>query len=236
VTARAARPFYSGETVNLIVPTAQHVDESTWADWFNSQHTSQHTSHAILANTVEDQRAFFLGMRQSGRFALLITTADDPTPIGVVSLSGIDFRQGTAAIAIVMDTETDLTPSPFASLEAMAIMTRHAFDVMGLRRVEAGQVYPALRRWTRLLELVGYRAEGFKRASFARGREISDVVVLAALYEDYARLVESRGGTLWPGASGMAKLMRALPKKSFAEQLDDATRALTVHYSAQDGE
>ena len=230
---RLPRPFYSGENINLVVPTIEHVEQSSWADWFNSQQTSQFTSHAILANTTEDQRAFFLGMRSSGRFALLITTAEDPSPIGVVSLSGIDFRQGTAAIAIVMDTQTELTVSPFASLEAMAIMTRHAFEVMGLRRVEAGQAYPALLRWTRLLELVGYRAEGFKRGSFARGRDVSDVVVLACVYENYARLVEARGGSLWPGTSEVAKLMLKLPKQSFAERLDAKTRALESEYFDQ---
>jgi RimJ/RimL family protein N-acetyltransferase len=233
---RIARPFYPGENVNLVVPTVEHVEQSSWADWFNSQQTSQFTSHAILANTIEDQRAFFLGMRSTGRFALLITTISDPTPIGVVSLSGIDFRQGTAAIAIVMDTQTELTVSPFASLEAMAMMTRHAFEVMGLRRVEAGQAYPALLRWTRLLELVGYRAEGFKRESFARGRDTSDVVVHASVYENYSRLIETRGGSLWPGTSEIAKLMLELPKESFAERLDKKTRALEAEYFDRDRE
>jgi RimJ/RimL family protein N-acetyltransferase len=233
---RTQRPFYAGENINLVVPTLDHVANSSWSDWFNSQQTSRHTSHAILANTVEDQQAFFTSMKTTGRFALLITPADDPTPIGVVSLSGVDFRQGTAAVAIVMDTESQLAVSPFASLEAMALITRHAFDVMGLRRVEAGQAYPALLRWTRLLELLGYRAEGFKRESFARGREVSDVVVLGCLYETYRRLADERDGAFWPGSSKVSKLMLELPRPSFAELLDTTTRGLEAKYFGQDGQ
>ncbi len=227
------RAFYTGENIRLVVPTIEHVENSSWASWFNSQRTSQYTSHAIVTNTVEDQRAFYLGMRSTGRFALLITALENAEPVGVVSLSAIDYRQGTAAIAIVMDTETDQKLPALASLEAMARMTIHAFDVMGLKRIEAGQVFPDLKRWARLLELLGYRAEGFKRQAFARGQQRSDVVALSCLYASYRELSEGHGGTLWPGSARMLELIRNLPRVSLAERLDRAQRDVLEAYLAE---
>jgi RimJ/RimL family protein N-acetyltransferase len=225
-----ARPFYRGEHVDLVVPSLRHVEETTWSDWLNSQRTNRFTSHAILANTLEDQRDFYQSLKTGSRFALLITKSGDEQPIGIVSLSGIDFRQGSAAIAIVMDTETDAVVSPFASLEAMAMMTQHGFDVVGLRRIEAGQAYPELRRWNRLLELLGYRAEGFRRQAFVRGHEVSDVVVLACLYKHFCALILERQGNLWPGTAEVRQLMKELPKKAFAELLNEQFRALERDY------
>jgi RimJ/RimL family protein N-acetyltransferase len=228
--SKATRPFYRGEHVDLIVPALRHVEETSWPDWMNSQRTNRYTSHAILANTLEDQRAFYDSLRSGSRFALLITRAGDEQPIGVVSLSGLDFRQGSAAIAIVMDTETDIPTSPLASLESMAIMTQHGFDVMGLNRIDAGQAFPELVRWNRLLEILGYRAEGFKKQAFVRGHDTSDVVILACLYDNYRQLKVTRNGRLWPGTSEAQRLIRALPKKAFAELLHENIRALELDY------
>jgi RimJ/RimL family protein N-acetyltransferase len=224
------RAFYSGETIDLVVPTIEHVESSSWADWFNSQQTNRYTNHAIFPNTVEYQRDFFLSLRDSGRLALMVTSKGNDEPIGTVSLSGIDFRKRLATIAIVMDTESEVPKSTFASLEAMAALTQHTFDVLGLERVQAGQVYPALAKWNQLLEILGYRSEGFRRAAFSRGHDVSDEVTLACLYPHYRRIVESRGGSLWPGSTEALALIRALPRKPFAELLDESYRSIEAEY------
>ncbi len=223
------RPFYRGENIDLIVPTPAYAANSTWPDWFNSQTTSRYLVHGVFGNSREDQQAFLAGMKSSNRFALLITPPGQPEPIGVVSLSGIDFRQGSAAIAIVMDMESEFRTSPLASLEAMTLMTQHAFEVMGLQRVEAGQVYPALQRWARMLELLGFRAEGIKRQSFRRGHQRSDVVILGCLYEDYLK-IRDRRTAFWPGNDEMRRLIAALPNRSYAEVVEDGLRAMASEY------
>jgi RimJ/RimL family protein N-acetyltransferase len=224
------RPFYSGETIDLIVPTIEHAESSGWADWFNSQKTNQYTNHAIFPNTIDAQREFFRTLQQTNRLALLIASKTSDTPIGTVSLSGIDFRRRIATIAIIMDLETTVPKSTLASLEAMAALTQHAFDVLGLERVQAGQVYPGLAKWNQLLEILGYRSEGFRRSAFMRGHTVSDEVTLAALYPNYRRLVDERGGALWPGTTKAMSLIRALPQRSFAEILDENHRRLEAEY------
>lgn len=223
------RPFYRGENVDLLTPTLEHVEKSSWADWFNSQQTTRNTSHAIFPNSLDDQRAFYNNMRATGRLALLIARSGESEPIGVISLSGVDFRQGTAGIAIVMDTESSLSAPSLASLEAMALLTAHAFDVMGLNRIEAGQTYPTLRRWSRLLEVIGYRAEGIKRGGFTRGHSRSDVVMIACLYQDYQRIVEARG-SIWPGNAVVHELISQLPARSFTDLVDERLVELRRDY------
>lgn len=213
------RPFYAGETVNLVVPTRAHADSSHWSEWFNSQRTTQHTTHGMMPNSVEAQVEFQKALTEGARLALLICATDSDEPIGIVSLSSIDLRRQTAAIAIIMDTETEVNHSPFASLEAMALMSQHGFEVLGLRRIEAGQVYPALARWNRMLELLGYRSEGFKRQAFRRGHSVSDEVVMGALYEDFTALKVSRNGNFWPGSEAMHAELRKLPEHGFASVL-----------------
>lgn len=224
------RPFYSGETINLVVPTPEHARDSSWADWFNSQKTTQHTTHGLLPNTREAQQQFQQELSAGSRLALLITTKTSPEPVGIVSLSSIDLRRQTAAIAIIMDTEGEIPRSPFAALEAMAILTEHGFDVLGLRRIEAGQVFPALSRWNRMLELLGYRSEGFKRQAFRRGHSVSDEVVMGVLFEDFTELKDRRDGVFWPGSSTINAELKALPAEGFAEVLFRAIKRAEAEY------
>lgn len=224
------RPFYSGENVNLIVPTRAHAESSTWSDWFNSQRTTKFTTRGLMPNSVETQVEFQQGLTEGSRFALLICPTDSSDPIGIVSLSSIDHRRHSAAIAVIMDTETKVPHSPFASLEAMALVTEHGFEVLGLHRIDAGQVYPALERWNRLLELLGFRSEGFKRQAFRRGHEVSDEVVMGALYSDFLALKESRNGAFWPGSKAIQEEIRQLPAKGFASVLFEAYKKAERSY------
>lgn len=224
------RPFYEGETIELLIPTRADVEDSSWLDWFNSQKTSRFTQHALFPNTVEKQLKFFDTLQNENRLALLVATKGEQRICGTVSLSGIDFRRSSAAIAIIMDTESTQGVHPLSSLEAMALLTTHAFDVLGLRRISAGQVYPDLERWNQLLELLGYRSEGFRRDAFVRGHTVSDEILLACLYSHYSELVSARNGSLWPGTKRMMELIRELPEESFSAALDTAHREIEKNY------
>lgn len=216
------RPFYSGENINLVIPTKEHVESSSWTDWFNNQQTTAHTTHGIFANLVENQFKFFESLTTGDRLVLLIENPAHPmNPIGVVSLSSIDLRKQTAAIAIIMDTQSSVPHSPLSSLEAMAAMTEHGFQNIGLRRIDAGQVFPALEKWNRLLELLGYRTEGFKRQAFRRGHDIQDEVVMGALYQDFLELKSRRNNVFWPGNRTITSEISKLPKPGFATVLYD---------------
>jgi hypothetical protein len=222
--------FYKGETIDLIVPTRELAVESSWYSWFNSQQTTKYTDHGVFPNTVERQESFFDTLSNGTRFALLMRMKGRNAPSGVVSLSSIDFRKGSAALAIVTDTTATPSIPPFASLEAVAIVTKHGFDVMGLKRIESGQAYPALAKWNQMLEILGYRTEGFRRRAFSRGRLTSDVVMMACLLENFIKLDDSRQGAFWPGAAAVRGMIRALPKTSFAERINKSIEEIENDY------
>ena len=222
--------FYNGETIDLIVPTRELAEKSSWYSWFNSQGTTKYTDHGIFPNTPEQQVAFFNSLSNGSRFALLLRLKNHSEPSGIVSLSSIDFRKRTASLAIITDTDAIPAIPPFAALEAVAAVTEHGFNVMGLRRIESGQVYPALAKWNQMLEIFGYRTEGFRRKAYSRGQTISDQVLLACIFENFEALNTQRENKFWPGAREISQLIRTLPKVSYAEQLDSMMRELENQY------
>lgn len=112
-------------------------------------------------------------------------------------------------------------------------MTQHDFDVMGLKRLDASQAYPALVRWNRLLEILRHRAEGSRKQAFVRGHVASDIVIRASLYEkNYRELTLTRNGDPWPGTSETRRLIGSLPKNAFAELLHEEIRALELAHCA----
>lgn len=222
--------FYHGETIDLIVPTRELAEKSAWYSWFNSQGTTKFTDHGIFPNTPEKQIAFFNSLSSGSRFALLLRLKNQTEPSGVVSLSSIDFRKRTASLAIITDTEATPSIPPFAAMEAVSAVTEHGFNVMGLRRIESGQVYPALSKWNQMLEIFGYRTEGFRRKAYSRGQIVSDEVILACLYQNFESICDERAGKFWPGAKAVSQLIRELPKDSFAERLDSMMQDLEMSY------
>lgn len=224
------RPFYRGETIDLVVPAPHHLTSSSWADWLNDELTTRFTTHGLMPNSVNTQARFLESLDNGDRFALLITPKGNDQPIGVVSLASIDYRKGSCALAIIMDLQTEQSHSPLAALEAVALVTTHAFDKLGMRRIDAGQVFPEHERWRKSLELLGYRAEGIRRDAFKRGYDISDEVMLGCRYNVYFSLKSQRGGKLWTSVSDMTDKLAKIPKQSFAQVLDAAIRVIESNY------
>ncbi len=220
--------FAVGELTDLCVPHEGHLAQ--WARWFNDRATTRWLEQGVFPNDEEKQRNFLEGIRRGERLALMICGKNGAL-YGTISLSSINLVARSAQIAIVIGER--LPPGRPLQLEAMALLTEHGFERMGLNRISAGQAFPALRRWGEWLELIGYRTEGIHREGFAKGREVSDTVSIACLYEDYARLVKRRG-RLWPGATAMKMLIRH-HRQGLAPELAAAIRrAQEDHFGAMD--
>jgi RimJ/RimL family protein N-acetyltransferase len=104
----------------------------------------------------------------------LVVEKEQQKLCGVISLSTI--KATSAQIALVIPGKV---PGKLIALEAMARMTEHGFNAMGLRRVWAGQAYPGLRAWGQRLETLGYRPEAIIREGFVKGHTISDSVYIS---------------------------------------------------------
>lgn len=208
-----------GESIDLCIPSSLAIEEDKWASWFNKTEQLQFTGHGVFPNTRDKQAIILKDCAKTDRIVLLVCRKDNQKAIGVISLQNIDQRIKQAEIAIMIGEQTELPLASLSSLEAMALISAHGMDQLGLNRIWAGQVYPGLAGWNKLLEVIGYKAEGIHRQAFLRGHQYSDLVHIALNYEDYCKIVDKRG-LLWPGIKEIKRVLRKQPARSFSDKLN----------------
>ena len=207
--------FISGEIIDLCVPTREFAEKSDWDSWFNDPKITRYLEQGVFPNSPGFQ-VDFLEKQQKERLLLIISNRKEY--LGVVSLSSIDFFKKRAQVALVMNSASDVLKSPLISLEALARITEHGFQTMGLNRIAGGQHINLSAGWGQRMELFGYRVEGINRHSFVKGREIADGVWVAAVYEDYMKIKSIRG-EYWDSAAKMEERIKKLSKNKFIDGL-----------------
>ena len=208
--------FIKGEVMNLCIPTDEFSKESKWYSWFNNTRIVKFLEQGIYPNTPEDQVEFY---RSEKLTRLILIIATQKGYMGVISLSNINMSKKSCCISIVMDSSVDKKLSSYIALEAMAKITEHAFNIMGMNRIEAGQ-HVKLKGWQQRMELIGYKLEGLHDNKFVKGREISNSVTVACLYNDFQSIINHRG-CIWDSKKNMEIRFKSLPKKVFVDLLDD---------------
>lgn len=227
---RSYEVFIAGETVALCIPDEEAIEKDGWSSWFNDVKRMSNTSHAVFPTSRSRQRSVLESIDQGGKISLLICHPETLHAHGIVSLQNVDLLRRSAEIAIHLGSGKNPTLNRLAALEAMALMTEHGFDQLGLIRIFAGQSYPGLKKWNRALEIIGYRTEGISRNSFVRGHFIGDSVMIACLYENFLDIKKLRG-SLWGGLDLIRGSMKAQPSESHAEKVDQALRSIeSDHY------
>ena len=206
--------FIKGELIDLCIPTPEFAQNSSWYTWFNDPGITRFLEQGLFPNTQEQQLEFL----SNNPHRLILIVAHRQTYFGVVSLSAINFMKRTAEIAMALNKQLSKDYDRLFAIEAIARITEHGFEKLGLQRISAGQ-HITLSGWQQRMELVGYRLEGIKRFGFTKGRERIDSMWIAATVEDYQKLIILRGGSLWDNAKKMAKRLDKLPKQSLLPQL-----------------
>ena len=110
--------------------------------------------------------------------------------IGVISLSSINFEKSSADIALILNQDKKIGPVAknfLSSLEAIALMTEHAFENLGLQRIAAGQS-AELDKWQNLMEITGYKIEGINKNKFVKGLKRKNVMMISCSINDYLYL------------------------------------------------
>ncbi len=220
--------FIKGEDVDLCIPNSHAIEVDGWAEWFNDTKITRFLDQGLFPNTRENQKLFLESLNNQDRIALMVRPRGKEQVIGIVSLSNINFVHRIADIAIVLGE----TPKGrnLQALEALALLTQHGFDNLGLMRIAAGQVYPELSNWNKRMELIGYKAEGILRSKFAKGHNRWPVISLACTYEDFQTLCAVRNNKFWLGFDEMFALVQAQPRKGFADLLHETIGELEKAY------
>ena len=208
--------FIVGETIDLCIPTIEFSRQSEWYSWFNKPSITRFLDQGLFPNTIDEQERFFLAQRRD-RLMLIISNKENY--MGIVSLSSIDLIKKTCELAIVIDASVDKRQSPYIALEAISCITKHAFEVLGVNRISAGQ-HIDLSGWGQRMGLLGYKIEGIHENKFIKGREVSDAITIACTFEGYKKVIEARGN-LWDTKENFKRRFKQLPKETFTHKLNN---------------
>lgn len=211
--------FLSGETVDLCVPSNDVWTLDQWYRWFNKSEITKYLVQGIYPNTRKAQKAYLEALTGNpSRIALLIKPKKHDHFIGVASLSSIDPVTRQCDFAMVIGERTSSGDSLFYGMETKSLMTEHAFESVGVERINSTQVAELI-RWQRWQILFGYQIEGVLRNKFRKGREVYDVLASSCILEDYLRIKSIRGGIFWPGKAQMFELLKWLPSTTLIDQI-----------------
>lgn len=209
--------FIEGELVDLAIPTEDFAAGDIWYKWFNDKNINKYLEQGLFPNTKKSQVNFFNSMGAE-RLALVVQNKKG-VPMGIVSLSFINFQKRSCDFALVIDSVADIRVSGLGTLEASSLIIEHGFDMLGMERINAEQ-HVDLIDWQQRLELIGFRFEGYHRNKFVKGSTAADSVSIAVLYDDYRNISDHRGGKLWDSAENMKIRIRKLPKDSARNKFD----------------
>jgi len=219
--------FIEGELLDLCIPNENAILEDEWTEWFNDITNLNATSHGIFPNHTSSQFERLANLaKDRTQIVLLMCDKKNNKAIGVISLQNINLMQRSCEVALNVGLKNKKLLDSLAPLEAMSLITEHAFKYLGVQRVYAGQVYPYLKNWNKALELIGYKTEGFNFSSFVKGDKVSDVALIACHYEDFQKIYELRG-SLWGSKKIITKLISKQPKKGFADLMHNNIKSLS---------
>lgn len=225
--------FLAGELVDLVVPNARAIHTDRWYAWLNDQELTRNMEQGMYPKTAQTQEAYLAELLASpSRLALMIKPKEDDAVVGICSLAKISHVTRQADFAMVVARRTASFKSSFFGMEAKCLMTEHAFETIGLERINSYQS-TALKDWQRWQILFGYKMEGIMRKAFRKGHRTYDLMVSGCLLEDYLALKALRGGRLWPGQEQMMPLIRDLPRQSLEEKIQKTLSATIEEHYAQ---
>ena len=222
--------FLRGEFIDLCIPSDIAIEADGWAEWFNNIELLQATGHGVFPNHRSSQHKILESLASDrSKIVLLICEKVSQKAFGVVSLQNINLQNQSAEIAINASSKSNNAIHPLSTLEAMALITQHGFDQLGLNRIYGGQAFPLLESWNKAIELIGYRTEGILRNSFVRGHNAFDTALISCSYENFMSITKIRG-SLWGSSKEIRKAMRRQPKTSFTNLLSDQLESLEDDY------
>ena len=211
--------FIRGEVVDLCVPNRSSWFIEQWYGWFNDPEVTRYLCRGEFPNTKEKQLKFYDSLIENDdKVVLIIKPKNKQYYVGVASLTSVDFKKRQCEFARVIGKQDNSPDSIFYAIETKCRLTEHAFEKLGVERINSGQIKELI-KWQRWQILFGYQIEGILRKSARKGHKVYDSMISSCLLEDYLRLKEMRGGSLWPGKRKMFELLRGVPKETMIDRL-----------------
>ena len=211
--------FIAGELVDLCSISSDSKTLKKWSSWFNKREITKFVSQGAFPSNEETQKEYFDHIvNDRTRITVLIKPKKRDEFVGVASLSLIDMGLRECHFSMIIGERTPESDSIFYGMEAKALLTEHAFEVLGIERINSGQVVDLI-EWQRWQILFGYQIEGLMRNKFRKGYKVYNVLMSSCLLEDYLNIKKIRGGKFWPGKKKMFELIKKLPRTTLIDEL-----------------
>ncbi|GAF21966.1 MULTISPECIES: GNAT family N-acetyltransferase [Shouchella] len=176
------------QSTRLRLRKMQNTDISLYHQWRNDHEVMASTSLVLDVYTYEETQSFvenvMLSSAQSKSY--IIEELEHDTPIGVISLIGIDYKNRNAEC--ILDIGEKSKWGKGYGTEALSLLLTYAFYELNLHRLSL-RVFSTNEKAIHLYKKVGFVQEGrIKEAVFRNGGWI-DIIHMGLLQTHYQQLL-----------------------------------------------
>ena len=151
--------------------------------WLNDPEVNFHSKRRFLPTRYDELQAFD-SASTNNLLHLAICTQTDHNHVGNISLGPINWFHRCAEVRILIGQKTCWGKGIGA--QAIYLVAKHAFQVLGLNRLEAGSINPAFNAV--VIDKLGWREEGRLRSKFNLNGAYVDIVLTSQLKDEFSRL------------------------------------------------
>lgn len=152
--------FLSGERVEL-KPLGSGDVSAEYLSWLNDPEVLRFRAPKSFPTTLAQLEEWIASLPLRGDLVLSIRARENGRHVGNISLGPILWNHRSAELAIMIGAK-DVWGKGYGA-EAIELVSRHAFEAMGLHRLAATSPNPAFNSTVRKL---GWTAEGVRREAF----------------------------------------------------------------------
>ena len=173
--------FIGGKNIYLS-PFTSELITSDYLSWLNDSEVNKF-SRRIFGPTNDIDAKKFLSNLGSDEYILAIFLKKTGRHVGNIQFGPVNWKDSYAEIRIIVGDRSVWGKG--VGTEAIHIVTKHIFDVLGLNRVEANSCNPS---FMRCVEKLGWKKEGALRERFSVGGKMMDYLWFSILNREYASL------------------------------------------------
>ncbi len=159
------------------------IDIPAWHDWFNDPVVTDYMNKGIFPNTEplqEEYLGFLTGSKKDLQLAIILKEKE--LLVGTAGIHKIDWIHRHGDLSVVIGDKRYWNEG--IATQALALIIRHAFTKMNLRRLTAGVL--SLNKNSRTcFEENGFMLEGTKRKHFFYKDSYVDVFIFGLLKEEW---------------------------------------------------
>ena len=177
-------PFIVGKRCYLR-PLKQKDINSRYLSWLNDPKINFYSNRRFFPYSYQELTMYY---RQRKKDSLLLAIVEKKADkhIGNILLGPIKWQHRNAELSILIG-DKDFWNRGMAT-EAIYLLSKHAFRILNLHRIESGSINPAFIKV--VCKKLGWKKEGELREKFWRSRSFVDITVTSLLKNEFKPIRE----------------------------------------------